>query len=247
MRVDKRLESWRALEDILRSGRARAIGVSNYGVHHLEELFANCRVRPAVNQVGSFSIIGLPLLCYRRVASCGRQEKTAEVSAKIEIHPWCTRTELVSYCQRNGVAVEAYSPLTKGRRLHDPVLAAVRPRSLPSDCQARDAAPGYWLIADVYKKSPAQVLIRWSIQKGHIVLPKSVTPARISTNAQVPTFATRLLNDGQFSDGGLLDGRGGSYTLLPLVYDFELAQVDMAKLDVLNEDYITGWDPTSGP
>eukprot|EP00850_Spirogloea_muscicola_P024571 SM001084S14009 [mRNA] locus=s1084:1147:2077:- [translate_table: standard] len=162
MRVDKRLESWRALEDILRSGRARAIGVSNYGVHHLDELFANCRVRPAVNQV--------------------------------EIHPWCTRTGLVSYCQRNGVAVEAYSPLTKGRRLHDPVLAA---------------------IADVYKKSPAQVLIRWSIQKGHIVLPKSVTPARISTNAQV--------------------------------YDFELGQVDMAKLDVLNEDYITGWDPTSGP
>lgn len=51
MRVDKRLETWKAMETILKSGRARSIGVSNYGIHHLEELFAHCSIRPSVNQV----------------------------------------------------------------------------------------------------------------------------------------------------------------------------------------------------
>jgi diketogulonate reductase-like aldo/keto reductase len=51
MRVDKRLDTWKAMETILKSGRARSIGVSNYGIHHLEELFANCTIRPSVNQV----------------------------------------------------------------------------------------------------------------------------------------------------------------------------------------------------
>ena len=60
----------------------RAIGVSNYGVHHLQELLAVCKVRPAVNQ--------------------------------IEISPYLTREELSAFCRREGIFVEAYSPLTKG-------------------------------------------------------------------------------------------------------------------------------------
>jgi len=40
------------MEEILKSGKAKAIGVSNYGVHHLQELFAHCTIRPSVNQVG---------------------------------------------------------------------------------------------------------------------------------------------------------------------------------------------------
>ena len=47
----RRLDTWKAMEEILKSGRAKAIGVSNYGVHHLKELFANCKIRPSVNQV----------------------------------------------------------------------------------------------------------------------------------------------------------------------------------------------------
>lgn len=162
MRVDKRLETWRAMEDILSSGKARSIGVSNYGIHHLEELFAACGVHPSVNQV--------------------------------ELHPWCTRQELVNYCQRAGIMLEAYSPLTKGRRLKDPVLLE---------------------IANRYKRTGAQVLIRWCLQHGYVTLPKSVTPARIASNAQV--------------------------------YAFTLSAADMAKLDALNSDFVTGWDPTTGP
>lgn len=50
--VERRLDTWRAMEEILKSGKAKAIGVSNYGVHHLQELFAHCTIRPSVNQVG---------------------------------------------------------------------------------------------------------------------------------------------------------------------------------------------------
>ena len=52
MPVERRLDTWRAMEEILKSGKAKAIGVSNYGVHHLQELFAHCTIRPSVNQVG---------------------------------------------------------------------------------------------------------------------------------------------------------------------------------------------------
>lgn len=51
MPIAKRLETWKAMEEILKSGKAKAIGVSNYGVHHLKELFAHCTIRPSVNQV----------------------------------------------------------------------------------------------------------------------------------------------------------------------------------------------------
>ena len=52
MPAQRRLETWKAMEEVLKSGKAKAIGVSNYGVHHLQELFANCNIRPSVNQVG---------------------------------------------------------------------------------------------------------------------------------------------------------------------------------------------------
>ena len=64
MRVDARLESWRAMESILATGRAHSLGVCNYGIHHLEELLAHCTVRPAVNQVRcSFIITSAARIC----------------------------------------------------------------------------------------------------------------------------------------------------------------------------------------
>lgn len=65
MPAESRLDTWKAMEDILRSGKAKAIGVSNYGVHHLKELFANCKIRPSVNQVEQrWSFTGLYMLLY---------------------------------------------------------------------------------------------------------------------------------------------------------------------------------------
>jgi hypothetical protein len=86
---------------------------------------------------------------------------------QIEVHPWLARTDLVSFCHSHNIAVESYSPLVQGQKLQDPTLAK---------------------IASAHSKSPAQVLIRWNLQKGNIVIPKSSKKHRIIENADVFGF-----------------------------------------------------------
>jgi diketogulonate reductase-like aldo/keto reductase len=131
----KRLDSWRALERLHSEGRARAIGVSNFKPHHIEELLGRAQTVPAVDQ--------------------------------IEVSPFLQQRDVRAMCAQHGIAVEAYSPLTKGARLRHPTVAEVA------------AALG---------RSPAQVLIRWALQHDMIVLPKSTRPERIAENAAVFDF-----------------------------------------------------------
>ena len=131
----KRLDSWRALERLVDEGRVRAVGVSNFMVHHLEELLVAATLPPAVNQ--------------------------------IEVSPFLQQREVRSYCGEHGIAVEAYSPLTKAKRLGDPTVVAV---------------------ADAVGRSPAQVLLRWGLQSDMVVLPKSVRSERIAENAALFDF-----------------------------------------------------------
>ena len=83
---------------------------------------------------------------------------------QIEVSPYNTRAELCAHCRSRGIVVECYSPLTRGQKLGDPKLVAIARR---------------------YKLSAAQLLIRWCVQKGYVVIPKSVTPARIEANMQL--------------------------------------------------------------
>ena len=131
-----RKESWRALETLLREGKCRAIGVSNYMIWHLEELLSDSSMVPAVNQV--------------------------------EFSPYLYQKDLLDFCRNHHIQVEAYSPLTKGYKLHDPKLAN---------------------MASKYSKSPAQILIRWALQKGVVVIPKSSRKESIHENADVFDFA----------------------------------------------------------
>lgn len=132
----RRRDSWRALERLHDERRARAIGVSNYMVNHLEELMGEARVPPAVNQ--------------------------------IEVSPFLQQREVRARCRAHGIVVEAYSPLTKGVRLGHLVVGEV----------ARRAG-----------RTPAQVLLRWSLQRDCVVLPKSVHRERIVENAAIFDFA----------------------------------------------------------
>ena len=154
---ERRLESWRVLEQLHAESLARSIGVSNFLVRHLDELLAQASVPPSVNQ------IELSPFLYR------------------------SRADTLQRCAEAGIAVEAYSPLTKGRRLADPTIGR---------------------IAAELGRTPAQVLIRWSLQKGFIVIPRSSSPQRIAENAAVFDFA---LDDGQMAaldelDEGLTTG-----------------------------------------
>jgi diketogulonate reductase-like aldo/keto reductase len=87
---------------------------------------------------------------------------------QIELTPFLQRRETTALCKQHGIVVEAYSPLTRGKRLGHPVIRA---------------------IAGELGKSPAQVLLRWGVQHGFVVLPKSVHQERIEENSQVFDFA----------------------------------------------------------
>jgi diketogulonate reductase-like aldo/keto reductase len=129
--------SWEVLEKIYRSGRARAIGVCNFQIHHLETLFKTAEVIPAVNQ--------------------------------FECHPLLSQKPLIDYCVSKGIACEAYSPLGgEGCTLHtNPVLIK---------------------IAETKGKTPAQIMLRWNLERGLIVIPKSVKKERIVENIQLFDF-----------------------------------------------------------
>jgi diketogulonate reductase-like aldo/keto reductase len=86
---------------------------------------------------------------------------------QVEISPFLTREALVEYCRSKNIVVEAYSPLTKGKFLNDPTLVAMAQR---------------------YGKSSAQLLIRWSLQRGYVCIPKSSKKERITQNADIFDF-----------------------------------------------------------
>ncbi|EEA24365.1 hypothetical protein TMatcc_007453 [Talaromyces marneffei ATCC 18224] len=130
-----RKELWQALERVLEEGRTKSIGVSNFGVGHIEEMKGYAKVFPQVNQ--------------------------------IELHPWCQQRQTVRYCQQYGIVIEAYCPLVRGNKSNDPTLVA---------------------LAQKYGKSTAQVLVRYSLQKNWVPLPKSSNPERIAANADVFDF-----------------------------------------------------------
>ena len=109
---------------------------------------------------------------------------------QVELHPYCQQNELIKFCNRHGIQVEGYSPLGTGDFkqpdepvvLHDEtVLLYGRQHPLFTILQLSK-------IAKAHNKSVAQVCIRWGVQRGTVVLPKSVNPSRIKENINVYDF-----------------------------------------------------------
>jgi 2,5-diketo-D-gluconate reductase A len=123
------VERWKVMEEIYAGGRVRAIGVSNFQVRHLRDLFEATETRPAVNQ--------------------------------IEVHPFLVADELRAFNREHGIVTEAWSPIARGKVDDDAVLRG---------------------IAETLGRSPAQVALRWHLQRGDVVFPKSVTRSRVEEN-----------------------------------------------------------------
>jgi len=87
---------------------------------------------------------------------------------QVEFHPFLYQKDLLSFCGKNSIQLEAYSPLTRGMRLNHPAIV--------------DIAKRY------DNKTPAQILIRWSLQHNLVVIPKSIHEDRILENSQVFDF-----------------------------------------------------------
>ncbi|GME37800.1 putative aldo keto reductase protein, partial [Neofusicoccum parvum] len=86
---------------------------------------------------------------------------------QIEVHPFNTRTDITMFCQQNNIVVEAYAPLARALRMKNPTVVS---------------------LSKKYSCTPAQLLVRWSLQHGYVPLPKSVKRARIVENAEVGEF-----------------------------------------------------------
>lgn len=116
---------------------------------------------------GKCRSIGVSNFTERHLEELLRHAKVIPAVNQVELSPFLYQEELIRYCEGKGIAVEAYSPLTKGKRLGDPTLVEVARR---------------------HSRTPAQVLIRWCLQHGLIVIPKSTRKERIHENADVFGF-----------------------------------------------------------
>lgn len=132
-----RHEAWRALAEIYKSGQAKAVGVANYDLEHLEELLKRSSLVPAVDQIPFNPFV------YKKQAP------------------------ILEFCRAHSILVEAYSPLTLGRRIDDPTIS---------------------LVAEKIGRTNAQVMLRWAIQHGTVPIPKSSHPNRIRENFEVFDF-----------------------------------------------------------
>lgn len=149
--TEHRRPAWRQVEVIAQSGKARAVGVSNYTIRHLEELWKETDIKPVLNQV--------------------------------ELHVFLQQPELLEYCRSRNIAVTAYSPLAHGYGHKDPLLVK---------------------LAEKHGKTVQQIMLRWCIQQGLIVIPKSVHPEYIKQNADI--FSFELANTEMVQLGALNRG-----------------------------------------
>ncbi|KAM0788853.1 hypothetical protein ACM66B_002938 [Microbotryomycetes sp. NB124-2] len=133
---DVRAASWEGCCQAKDLGKAKSIGVSNFGVKHLEDLLSRkAKYVPTINQV--------------------------------DLHPFMTRDELVAFCEKHDIVLEAWGPLVRGQRFDHPDIVR---------------------LAKKYSRTPAQILLRWGLDRGFVVIPKSVKRQRIIDNTQVFDF-----------------------------------------------------------
>lgn len=128
-------ETWRAMEELYHAGKVRAIGLSNFLPHHIENILEDCRVRPAVDQ--------------------------------IEYHPGYSQEAVVNYCRERGILVQAWSPIGRSRVLDEPLVKE---------------------LAAKYGVSPAQICLKFAVQRNIIPLPKSSSEDRMRENLDLYSF-----------------------------------------------------------
>jgi len=170
---EQRLAQWRGLVALHEQKKARAIGVSNFSIKHIEELRAAGLPLPHANQ--------------------------------IELHPWSQKPELVDYLTQSGIVPIAYSslvPLSTWRSA--PGHASAKTDAMKSEGQRADST--FKVLANKYGVTEAQVLLRWAIQLGYPVLPKSTNPERMRQNADIFSFA---LDEGDMTAIATMDRGDG--------------------------------------
>ena len=146
---EKRIEQWETLLTLQEIGKTKNIGVSNWGINHLEELVNKGLPLPSANQ--------------------------------IEIHPWSQKPELVSYLKEKHIDIIAYSslvPLSTWR--HKDGENSLKTDEMYKDSE--DSNSPFKKLATEYKVTEAQILLKWALQLGYAILPKSIQIERMKNN-----------------------------------------------------------------
>jgi len=174
-------------------------------------------VLEGVRARGKALSIGVSNFTVRHLTELIAKSETAPAINQVELHPYLYQRELLEFCRKNRIVIEAYSPLTHGERLADPKLVAIAKKY--SNQGAASATTSSLIVNKSSRsrgaKSTAQILIRWALQHDVVVIPKSANRQRIVENADV--------------------------------FDFTISAGDMRALDGFNENLRTCWDPTSAP
>ncbi|KAF8071746.1 aldo-keto reductase [Lyophyllum atratum] len=130
-----RQESWRGIVEAQKEGLVKSIGISTFGIRHINDILEMKIGTPVVHQ--------------------------------IDLHPFQTRASIVAYSREHGMLMEAWGPLVRGMRFGHPLIVS---------------------LSKKYAKSPSQILLRYSVQKGFVPIPKSTLRERIVENTQIFDF-----------------------------------------------------------
>ncbi|KAK4323143.1 hypothetical protein Pmani_006143 [Petrolisthes manimaculis] len=204
------LDTWSGMEDAVAQGLTKSIGVSNYNSEQIQRTLDNCKIKPVTNQEGgekfptnadgttafsdvdyieawqgledalsqglvhSIGVSNFNKDQIERVLSSGN---IVPVTNQIECHPYLNQKKLIDWCRTKNIYITAYSPLG----------SPDRPWAKPEDPLLLEE-PKLVAIAEKYKRTPAQIAIRYQVQRDVIVIPKSVTKSRIESNLQVFDF-----------------------------------------------------------
>ncbi len=152
--------------------------------------FETWRAMEELYQKGKIRAIGVSNFIVPHLKRLIENSRIKPMVNQVEFHPELVQPELLQFCQHNQIQMEAWRPIMKGR---------VNGIALLQE------------LAEKYHKSPVQIVLRWDIQKGVVTIPKSVTPERIISNADI--------------------------------FDFELTDEDIARIDALNRNARMGEDP----
>jgi diketogulonate reductase-like aldo/keto reductase len=147
-----------------------------------------------LQQEGKVRAIGVSNYTIRHLQEMERYTTIMPAINQVELHVFLQQPELVKYCQERGIVIEAYSPLAHAQDMHESVIQH---------------------IAKKHNKSYAQVMLRWCIERGFVIIPKSINPKRIKENISI--------------------------------LDFKLDSDDMRKLEKLDRNLRTCWNPALVP
>ncbi|MDO4622125.1 MAG: aldo/keto reductase [Eubacteriales bacterium] len=130
------IETWQEMEDMVREGKIRALGLSNFLPHHLDNILEHSTIKPVVDQ--------------------------------LELHPGYSQEAAVSYCQQNGILLQAWSPLGRSDLMNHPFMLS---------------------LAEKYGRSVSQICIRFLVQRNIMPLVKATSLAHMQENVNIFDFA----------------------------------------------------------